>query len=65
MKRTNTTLSRTGFSIAFMATICFTTMITSMCLTQQGDNVASANSQNTTIVTSDNHTTAAHPTKIL
>jgi hypothetical protein len=61
MKRTNATLSRTGFSIAFMATISLTTMITSMCLTQRGDNVASAASQNTTIITSDNHTTAVAP----
>ena len=49
MKRTNTTLSRTGFSVAFMAVISFTTMITSMSFIQQGDNVASATSQNTTI----------------
>ncbi len=61
MKRTNTTLSRTGFSIAFMAAISLTTMITSMCLIQRGDNVASATSQNTTMITSDNHTTAVAP----
>ena len=61
MKRTNTTLSRTGFSIAFIAAISLTTMITSMCLIQRGDNVALAASQNTTIITTDNHTTAVAP----
>jgi hypothetical protein len=61
MKRTNTTLSGTGFSIAFMAAISLTTMITSMCLIQRGDNVALATSQNTTIITTDNHTTAVAP----
>ena len=57
MKRTNTILSRTGFSVAFMAALSLTIMITSMCLIQQGDNVASATSQNATIISSDNHTT--------
>ena len=36
-------------------------MITSMCLIQQGDNVASATSQNATVITSDNHTTVVAP----
>jgi hypothetical protein len=61
MKRTNTRKTRTGFSIAFMAAISLTTMITSMYLIQRGDNVASATSQNTTRITSDNHTTAVAP----
>ena len=37
MKKTNTILSRTGFSVAFMAALSLTIMITSMCLIQQGD----------------------------
>ena len=61
MKRTNTILSRTGFSVAFMAALSLTIMITSMCLIQQGDNVASATSQNATVITSDNHTTVVAP----
>lgn len=61
MKRTNTILSRTGFSIAFMAALSLTIMITSMCLIQQGDNVASATSQNATVITSDNHTSVVAP----
>ncbi len=32
-----------------------------MCLIQQGDNVASATSQNATIISSDNHTTVVAP----
>lgn len=61
MKRTNTTLSRTGFSIAFMAAISLTTIITSVSFIHQGDNVASATSQNTTLITSDNHSNALAP----
>ena len=44
-----------------MAALSLTIMITSMCLIQQGDNVASATSQNATIITSDNHTSVVAP----
>jgi len=59
MKNANTILSRTAFLIAFITAISLTILITNMLVNQLGDNVASATSQNKTIVTSDNQTTAA------
>jgi hypothetical protein len=55
MKRTDTILSRAGFSIAFTAALSLTIKITSKGLIQQGDNVASATSQR------ENHTSAVTP----